>query len=181
MALLAGDSRLEGSDILQTFAEVSIALAGFTSIMAVLGSRAAGDWREVDLFRLWQMLGNSLGCVLFSFLPLVLHKLRFTEEISWAIASAGLGVFLILRLASAAREVRQLPAEQLTEMSSLYFRGLGILGLVVSAVLFLNAVGVAFQREVGPYLLGILYLVGICAFQFTRLLLVIRSGGPGSA
>ena len=65
-------------------------------------------------------------------------------------------------------------------MSSLYFNGLGALGLVAAVILFLNAMGLVFQRDVGPYLLGILYLVGICAFQFTRLLLVLRPGGPGA-
>jgi hypothetical protein len=171
---------LEGSDILQTFAEISIAFAGFTSVVAVLGRRAAGDWREVDLFRLWQMLINSLGCVLLSLLPLVLHKLRVSEGLSWAIASASLGVFLIVRGSSAVRRVRLLATEEQTEMSSLYFNGLGFLGILILALLFLNAVGVAFQRDVGPYLLGILYLVGICAFQFTRLLLVLRPSGPNA-
>ena len=85
---------MEGVDVLETIAEVSIAFAGFTSVVAVLGRRAGGDWSEVDLFRLSQMLTSSLSALLFAFLPILLVYLGVPTRLSWAASSGFLAVFL---------------------------------------------------------------------------------------
>ena len=47
---------LDPTDILLTTAEVSIAFAGFASLIAILGMRAAEKSAHFDLFRYWVML-----------------------------------------------------------------------------------------------------------------------------
>jgi hypothetical protein len=68
---------MEEADTLQSFAEIGVALAGFTGVAAVLGRRAAGAWSYVELGQLRQLLESSLAVVLLSLLPLVLE--RFAE------------------------------------------------------------------------------------------------------
>ena len=40
--------RLNESEILQTFAEVGVAIAGFTGVVFVLGNRATGEWSHAE-------------------------------------------------------------------------------------------------------------------------------------
>ena len=75
------------ADILQTFAEVGIALTGFTGIVVALARRSRGDWTPVELGQLHDLLWTSLVVVFFSFLPLVLVR-ALTPEATWRLASA---------------------------------------------------------------------------------------------
>jgi hypothetical protein len=51
-------------DILTTTAEIGIALAGFSGIVAVLGRRAEGAWSGADRVRLAMLLETSFAAVL---------------------------------------------------------------------------------------------------------------------
>ena len=73
---------LEASDLLQTFAEVGIGLAGFTGIVAALQSRSGEVGSELAY-----LIGYSIGSVLFALLPLLL-MLALPSSASWRIASA---------------------------------------------------------------------------------------------
>src|SRR5512134_3116042 len=101
----------QSADILQPIAEVSIGVAGFTSVVAVLGRRATGEWSAIDRFRLSQMLATSLAALLLSLLPLVLAQLGFSERLSWGSASTILAGYTIFLAASSRRRIRQLPSE----------------------------------------------------------------------
>jgi len=73
-----GDVDLEPGT-LSTFAEVGIALAGFSGVVVVLGRRAVGEWIPLDRFRAITLLTLSLLLVVFSLLPLVLEPLGLAE------------------------------------------------------------------------------------------------------
>jgi hypothetical protein len=172
---------LQTADILQTIAEVSIGFAGFTSVVAVLGRRATGEWTAIDRFRLSQMLATSLAALLLSLLPLVLAQLGFSERLSWGSASTILAAYTIFLAASSQRRIRQLPSEEQSQiMRPLLWSIQAVVAAVVSCLL-INAAGVFFHQEPGPYLLGLYLLLGLSAFQFTRLLLIVRSEGSSRA
>lgn len=77
------------ADILQTLAEVGIALTGFTGIVVAVARRSRGDWTPVELGQLHDLLWTSLVVVFFSFLPIVLVR-ALTPETTWRLASAAL-------------------------------------------------------------------------------------------
>jgi len=60
---------LPDPDALRTFAELGIALAGFSGIVAVLGRRSQGEWTALERARLFALLSTSLGVTFFSVLP----------------------------------------------------------------------------------------------------------------
>jgi hypothetical protein len=64
---------------LSTFAEVGIALAGFSGVVVALGRRALGEWVPVDRLRSTTLVTLSLLLVVFSLLPLVLEPLDLSE------------------------------------------------------------------------------------------------------
>lgn len=88
---------MDGSDALQTFSQLGVALAGFTGVAIVLGGRAAGSWDYVERGQLRQLLESSLAVVLLSMLPLVLERFAWTEATLWRVSNcvaclAGIGL-----------------------------------------------------------------------------------------
>lgn len=86
---------MEAAGALETLAEVSVALAGFSSILVALRrgpaepSRGAGS----DLF---MVVGGSLLVTLFSLLPLALHHLGLGPQALWRFQSILLAVVLAI-------------------------------------------------------------------------------------
>jgi hypothetical protein len=88
---------MDGSDALQTFSQLGVALAGFTGVAIVLGGRAAGSWDYVERGQLRQLLESSLAVVLLSMLPLVLERFAVEETLLWRVSNgvacaAGIGL-----------------------------------------------------------------------------------------
>jgi hypothetical protein len=78
---------MDGSDALQTFSQLGVALAGFTGVAIVLGGRAAGTWDYVERGQLRQLLESSLAVVLLSLLPLVLERFAWSEARLWRVSN----------------------------------------------------------------------------------------------
>jgi hypothetical protein len=78
---------MDGSDALQTFSQLGVALAGFTGVAIVLGGRAAGTWDYVERGQLRQLLESSLAVVLLSLLPLVLERFAWSEADLWRVSN----------------------------------------------------------------------------------------------
>lgn len=79
---------MEGSDILQTIAEVSIALTGFTGIVVALGRRADDSISGFALIRFRILLVASLLALALALLPFFGHYLRVRPELTWSACSA---------------------------------------------------------------------------------------------
>ena len=167
---------MQDSDLLQTIAEISIALAGFTGVVAFLGERARGKWRPVDLFRFNNLLTCSIAALLLSFAPILIHKLGASESTAWR-WSSGMTAAILVFVFARVRAIRQLPEVEQGEISR---RALGVLGASRAATLALlvaNATDVAYSGESGPCLAGLVYLLAFSAFQFVRLLLLLHTRG----
>ena len=63
----------DASEVLLTLAEISVAFAGFSSIVATFQKRSGDDGTQFDHFRFWIMLEFSLASLLFSMLPFALY------------------------------------------------------------------------------------------------------------
>ena len=82
---------MENTQTLETIAEVAIALAGFSGIVAVLGQRSSGKWSPTERVRLRLLLEVSLLAVFLSFLPSLM--LRGTSPIAaWRISNGVCGL-----------------------------------------------------------------------------------------
>ena len=67
--------------------EIAVALAGFTGVVVVFGSRSAGSWLPGDRLRLAFLLEASLTAGGFSLLALVLYTSMQSSGNAWAIVS----------------------------------------------------------------------------------------------
>jgi hypothetical protein len=121
------------------------------------------------------LLVSSFAAVLFAMLPIALLGLGMSETSSWAVSSAVLGVSLAVAHPTVVHFLRRLPA---AAVAAEFPHKLGLFVLIVSLLvaflLLLNVVGFQFEREFGPYFLGLLWLLALSAIQFVRLLAVGR-------
>ncbi len=172
---------MEGQSALEIVAEVSVALAGFTGVVAAFGSRGGRGWTALDVLRFKMMLGTSLGALLFSLLPMALHHLGLTESTTWATSSALLLLFLV---GNAVRDVRFSRTPEVRDdpaFSPLLGQIVGAIMIATTVLLTLNLIGVGYEREFGPYLAGLLALLVASTIMFVRLLSFIGREQGGAA
>ena len=169
---------MAGEEVLLTIAEVAIAFAGFSGLVAIFGSRAAGRWSRSDRYRLALMLETSLAAILFAFLPFSLRYLNVEGSVLWTVSSGGLATFLLVELILVIPRTRRLyrgSGETLSPTFGLIIASLALLALIVQV---LNAAGIGLHRDFGPYLVGLLLLLVVSGIQFVRLLFmgIARAG-----
>lgn len=165
---------MDGSDVLLAICEVSIAFAGFTSIVGVLGQRGGGHWDAEDSFRLWLMIESSLATLFFSLLPLALHHLSLDGATVWGLSSGAMAAFLLLHMAVVAPRLHTLARGG--KWSTRRFEPLiGALIIATLAVQSLNGLGIGFQHSFGAYLLGLILFLGLASMHFVALLVAVHA------
>ena len=164
------------SDLHQTFAEVGVALTGFTGIVVVFGSRARGAWSELELARLHDLLWSSLNVVLFALLPLVLAN----AVSAGAALRVGAGFFALSTLAAGARYWRATrpyqPREGTRGGAAVISYALAPLGVAVIGALLALAFGAWTSAANFIYLGALLWSLAIGVLNFVLLLLTPRDG-----
>ncbi len=160
---------MQGSDVLLTICEVSIAYAGFTSVVGVLGQRGGGSWAREDSFRLWLMIESSLATLFFSLLPFVMHYFAFENETIWGACSGAMALFLTLHMIVVVPRMHAIERE--STWSTRRFEP--VVGFFITTTLIvqtLNTFALVFERSFGAYLLGLLLLLGLGSMHFVMLL-----------
>ena len=154
---------------MQTLSEVSIAVVGFTGIIAVY-QRVNDAQGELARWRVYTVLTTSLTALLFSSLPTGLALLGLAEARIWQLCSG----LLVLGYAGVYGDLvrtrnRLSPSSRATlGLHPWYARTLGVLALAVNALLVLNASGLAFEPDAGVYYLGVLNTIATSCTIFGR-------------
>jgi len=65
---------MEHQDLLQTFAEVAVAFAGFSAVVATFDRRAADDDPRIRHYRVRVMVEYSVCVAVFAFVPYLLNE-----------------------------------------------------------------------------------------------------------
>ena len=159
---------MTGESALLTTAEVAVAFAGFASVVTAFRSREHDGWAPQDVLRFQLMIASSLSVVLFALLPFAIDFFGASESRVWASASCVLGLYLALSLALVARRTSSLTARSVLNRYIAWSFGVG--ALIALSLQALNALGVVFERELGPYFLGLLYLLVLAGISFARML-----------
>ncbi|MBW2724085.1 MAG: hypothetical protein JRE71_06820 [Deltaproteobacteria bacterium] len=165
---------MEGSDVLLAICEVSIAFAGFTSIVGVLGQRGGGHWDAEDTFRLWLMIESSLATLFFSLLPFSLHYFALVDTTVWGVSSGAMATFMLVHMIVVSPKVRAL--DRSGSWSTRRFEPL-IGGFIIATLLVqsLNVLDLGFHRSFGAYLLGLILFLGLASMHFVALLVAVHS------
>jgi len=150
---------LPSTDVLSLLAELAIAIAGFSGIVAVFGRRSAGEWTSAEGARLAGLLTLSLTAALFSVLPLVVLSIPVSEVVCLR------PIANLLRIITRTRAVPIGERESSLAMSWAFVTGNGfaVMALLVNAFLW---------KVAWPYLAAILWSLTQAAALFARLVMV---------
>jgi hypothetical protein len=151
--------------VLLTLAEVSVAFAGFASLIAILGLRTDTGTKAFDLLRYWVMLEFSLAALALSLLPLLLTFLGIAEVVIWRGSSALVALFVLIHHIVVVRlYFRREPAlRRATHPANLIGANLTYAALVLTQVA--NALGFL-DPPFGWYLLGLLLVLFVASAHF---------------
>ena len=84
---------MHGEDLLGSFIEVGIGIAGFSSIVVALSRSVITEDVKLAFLQLWI---QSVAIILFSSLPLLLNSAGVASEYIYVVASALYGTYLTL-------------------------------------------------------------------------------------
>ncbi len=157
-------------DSLSIFAEVSVALVGFSGIVIAFGSRSFGALTQLELRRLSNLFVFGGGVLLFSLVGISLLHTTVDRSVLWATGSAllfGLGapwiVFDWYR-------VRNLHASERAQVKGYILYPFNAAGVIIVLLQLGNTVVI---HEPWPLLLALVFSV---AFAFQQFVLLVRMG-----
>jgi hypothetical protein len=156
-------------------AEIGVAIAGFSGVVAAFGVRAAGPWTADDRLRLAFLVTCSMTVVFFSMLPIAMSAMHMSAPVVWRIASGLLAIWLILADILAFRSVAR-ARHRFQLRSRPWLKWLVRIGdaAAVSALLY-SAIWMA---DAGLLLFALLWLLLQSVIMFTELL-GFTVGGAG--
>ena len=165
------------SENLSLVAELAIALAGFASIVAIIGGRRNADDATIDVLRLRGMLEVSLITAAFALLPNLPFYAGLSETVALRLCATAFalvgGMYLVLVL----RRTANVPGYPLGRSSGFFLPNsaswlVTFVGLLGSAVIVLLTVSGGWlpNPEVG-YLWGLYAHLSLAALLFLRLVL----------
>ena len=162
---------MQDSEILLTFAEISVAFAGFASIAVLFRRREQSRWDPSDAFRYRSMLANSLFSCVFAFLPLVLGRFELPDRALWPICSALLLIYYVWRVLTNIPAALRLAAQQSVRPPRDLVLNMGNAAVVILLQLG-NLVAVPFDRGPAPYIAGVALVLVNAGTNFFNLVVV---------
>ena len=167
---------------LSLVAELAIALAGFASIVAIIGRRQGRDSTAIDAIRLQWMLGLSLFTTACALLPSVPFHAGLSENWTWRLCAGVFAVSGATILVYTVRRLSRIPEYPLgrawgfSEPNSIAWLAISY-GLMGSAIILLlmAAVGWLPKPEVA-YLWGLYAYLSVAALLFFRLVQSLLTG-----
>lgn len=167
---------MQGSDVLTILAEIFVAFAGFTGIVAVLGQRSEGKWRPIDLLRFQMLLEASLVGLVLSVAPFSFYYFGVAEAVTWGSGSILLAIYISSTLLRATRKQQKLRASHDSDFVPGVRLILFVLAVPVVATLILSSFGIGLRQTFPGFLAGLIYVLIMCCAMFVLLLRFVRTG-----
>ncbi len=154
---------MNGSEYMYTVAEVGVGLSGFAAIVMAMRRRDGSSLSNLDRLLVATLIERGLVAAFFSLLPVLLFGLGLAEPLLWAVSS---GTFVIYGIWIAYRAIlnRRYVSDTMMPMS-LYFGLIGI-GIAVTIVQLMHALGVGMQQSAWWYMIGVTWLLVTAGYRF---------------
>lgn len=159
---------MDAANQLLTLAEISIALAGFSGIIATFQFEEKNYISRGHVLSLTVIVGISLAAAFCAVLPLALFNFGFDEPVVWSISSFVGGV---LWLSGSVLTIRNLSIRTVKLPTKVLIYVFTALAASAAIANFLNTAGIVFDREFGPYFAAFIFGFCLVLYNFSRLLL----------
>jgi hypothetical protein len=159
-------------DSLQTIAEISIGLAGFSGLIVAL-RKNPGPLTDVQKYRLKILFAMTFGAMFLSLLPDLLMNFQVPYKRIWfasAAAMFGYSLFFVIWIIAGARRVAKVAPEI---FDWVVFWSLAAGHIVVLLLQLAVMTGLIEGRAPGVYNLGLIWYLIHAAHQFVRMLFIL--------
>jgi hypothetical protein len=156
---------MDQSEVLIGIAEIATALAGFTGVVVVFGSRSEGNWHPGDRLRLNFLLEASLTAGGFALMALILFG-SVTANLAWAATSAAWALFMPFSLYSSGRRIR----ESLKSHGDVDRLANRLVFLMFATLVVLQVANALVWQQFTPLLAALSVNLAGAAMQFARLI-----------
>jgi hypothetical protein len=159
-------------DSLQTIAEISIGLAGFSGLIVAL-RKNSGPLTDVQKYRLKILFAMTFGAMFLSLLPDLLLNFNVPDERIWFDSSSAMFgyslIFVIWMVAGARRLAKVVP--EIFDWA--IFSSLTVGHIIVLLMQLAVMTGFIEGRAPGAYNLGLIWYLIHAAQQFVRMLFIL--------
>jgi len=163
-------------EILIGVAELAIALAGFTGIVVVLGSRDDGGWHPGDRLRLGFLIESSLTAAGFSLLALLLlYLLPENPGTAWITVSSLWSAFMLWSLYFSHLKIKR----DLQKHDDIDRFANGIVTAIFISLIGVQLANVFLWADFAPLLAALCFNLAGAAMQFARLVRSAYHDNPG--
>jgi hypothetical protein len=159
---------MESLDILILGVEASIALAGFSGIIATFQFRGKNDTRRGDAVGLTMVLQFSLLSALVCSFAIILISFGLEKTTIWAACSLVVACIQTYYIFDVYKKIRGVKKTKNLERVAMIVQTPSVFLIIMN---FMNASNIYFQREAGPVISSIVLALCIAGFMFSRLLL----------
>ena len=159
-------------DFLQTIAEISIGLAGFSGLIVAL-RKTPGPLTDVQKFRLKVLFANAFGAMFLSLLPNLLSSFGVPEDRIWFDSSAtmlGFSLVFACWIVVAGNRVAKVVPEIFNWIIFYLLTGGHVIVVILQAAVM---TGFIEERAPGAYALGLAWYLLHATYQFVRMLFIL--------
>jgi len=160
---------LEESQLLLTILELSIALAGFSGIVATFQFTKISANTRGNATGLSMILNFSLITAFNASIPLILLSFNLTDSFVWTISSVILAISYLYHIISTRKSHAQFKVRK--KVTRFIFASIYLMAMAMMVINLLNAFDIVFHKEFGPILTGMLVGLGIACISFARMLI----------
>lgn len=157
---------MDYSELLIGIAEIAVALAGFTGVVVVFGSRKDGTWHPGDRLRLGFLLEASLTAGGFSLLSLILFHSLKSAGAAWVVTGVIWAAFMAYSLYSSRRQI-QIDQDAHGDVDRIANK---IVSLIFVSLIVLQIANIFMWQEFAPLLAALTFNIAGAAMQFARLI-----------
>jgi hypothetical protein len=162
---------MHGSDVLETMAQIAVAFAGFSGIVAAF-SQQPGQWATADQLRVRNLIIVSLSTMFFALLPSGLEAAHVAERSIWRWSSATMGFFTAISTTASLSALAKLQPNQRFIFSRVILT-ITIVGSFLNvAAQSMNAAAWPYQPHGAVYIFGVMYMLLMAGALFLRLVTV---------
>jgi hypothetical protein len=171
MPVFAHTAMADAHETLLMFAEVAVAIAGFSGIIIAFGRRSLGSLTRLELRRLSNLFALSGFLLLSSLLGVTLLHMEATDvRYVWRSLSGVAVIFGTLWLVVDCRKVTKLDEAERSQVKAWIFYPFTLIAVFGVA---LQAANVLVIAKSWPFFLGLFFVV---AFAFQQFILLVRMG-----
>jgi uncharacterized membrane-anchored protein len=152
------------TDFLLSLAALSLSFVGFSAVVITLRGALGGEIsdRHLRLVRLY--IEGGLLVTALALLPALLNLLQISASVIWSVSSAAAASIFTVLLLTQFRRRRAIEGGRFPPWVVIIYA----ISLIIVVSLWLNAAGIPFPPNVGPYAVVLTWALCVFGFIFVR-------------